>query len=64
LFDRLDRYTPYALAALRIATALIFMLHGTQKLLGFPAPPQGGMPPLLSLFGIGGCLSLWAGSSS
>lgn len=35
----LDRYTPYALAALRIVTALIFMEHGTQKLFGFPAPP-------------------------
>jgi putative oxidoreductase len=61
LFDRLDRYTPYALAALRIATALIFMLHGTQKLLGFPAPPQSGLPPLLSLFGIGGVLELVGG---
>lgn len=26
----LDRYSPYALAALRFATAPIFMLHGTQ----------------------------------
>ncbi len=60
-FDRLDRYTPYALAALRIATALIFMLHGTQKLFGFPAPPQGGLPPLFSLFGIGAVLELVGG---
>ena len=60
-FDRLDRYTPHAIAALRIATALIFMLHGSQKLLGFPAPPQGGLPPLLSLFGIGGVLELFGG---
>jgi putative oxidoreductase len=60
-FDRLDRYTPYAIAALRIATAIIFMLHGSQKLLGFPAPPQGGLPPLFSLFGIGGVLELVGG---
>ena len=61
LHERLDRYTPYAIAALRIATALIFMLHGTQKLFGFPAPPQSGLPPLLSLLGIGGVLELVGG---
>ena len=57
----LDRYAPYALAALRIVTALIFMAHGTQKLLGFPAPPQSGQPPLLSLHGIGGVMELVGG---
>ncbi len=57
----LDRYTPYALAALRIVTALIFMAHGTQKLLGFPAPPANGMPPLFSLLGFGGILELVGG---
>ncbi|HYF54248.1 MAG TPA: DoxX family protein [Salinarimonas sp.] len=61
LSERLDRYAPYALAALRIATALIFMLHGTQKLFGFPAPPASGLPPLLSLFGIGAILELGGG---
>lgn len=59
--DSLDRYTPYALAALRIATALIFMLHGTQKLFGFPAPPQSGLPELLSLSGIGGIMEFVGG---
>ncbi len=57
----LDRWTPYALAALRIVTALIFMAHGTQKLFGFPAPPASGMPQLLSLFGIGAILELVGG---
>jgi putative oxidoreductase len=59
--DSLDRYTPYALAALRIATALIFMLHGTQKLFGFPAVPEGGLPALLSLRGIGGIMEFIGG---
>jgi putative oxidoreductase len=59
--DSLDRYTPYALAALRIATALIFMLHGTQKLFGFPAVPEGGLPALLSLRGIGGIMEFVGG---
>lgn len=57
----LDRYTPYALAALRIVAALLFMEHGTQKLFGFPAAPEGGQPPLLSLFGIGGVIELVGG---
>jgi putative oxidoreductase len=57
----LDRYTPYALAALRIATALIFIAHGTQKLFGFPAPPASGLPALLSISGIGGILEFAGG---
>ena len=59
--DTLDRYTPYALAALRIVTALIFMAHGTQKLFGFPAPPQSGLPPAFTLFWIGAVLELCGG---
>lgn len=59
--DTLVRYTPYALAALRIVTALIFMEHGTQKLFGFPAPPQSGQPALLSLSGIGGIMEFVGG---
>ena len=37
----LSRYAPQFLGLLRIATALTFMEHGTQKLFGFPA--MGGM---------------------
>lgn len=61
-FERLDRFTPQALGLLRIVTALIFMAHGTQKLFGFPAPPSSGLPPLLSLAGIGGVLELVGGA--
>jgi putative oxidoreductase len=59
--QNLERYTPYALAALRIAAALIFIEHGTQKLLGFPAPPEGGLPPAGSLFWIGAWIELIGG---
>jgi putative oxidoreductase len=59
--EQLERYTPYALAALRIVSALLFMEHGTQKLLGFPAPPEGGYPPVLSVFWIGGVLEFFGG---
>ncbi len=58
----LDRYTPYALAALRIAAGLIFLLHGTQKLFGFPAPPPGGaLPAMFSMLWIGAVLELVGG---
>jgi putative oxidoreductase len=42
-------------------TALIFMAHGTQKLLGFPAPPDGGLPAAFSLLWIGAILELGGG---
>lgn len=58
----LDRYAPHALAALRIATALIFIAHGTQKLFGFPAAPGSGMPPVLSLYWIGGVMEAVGGA--
>ncbi|HYM98798.1 MAG TPA: DoxX family protein [Aestuariivirgaceae bacterium] len=57
----LDRYQPYVLAILRIVTALIFMEHGTQKLFGFPAPPERGLPVLFSLSGIGGIMEFVGG---
>jgi putative oxidoreductase len=56
----LEGYTPYALAALRIVAALIFMEHGTQKLFGIPAS-DGGQPPLLSLRGFGGIMEFVGG---
>jgi putative oxidoreductase len=51
----------YALAALRIITALLFIAHGTQKLFGYPAPPPSGLPPVLSLFWIGAILEAAGG---
>jgi putative oxidoreductase len=48
------------LSVLRIVAALIFMEHGTQKLLGFPPSPNPG-PPLMSLIGLAGLLELVGG---
>ena len=59
MFDRLSRYAPQALAALRIVTGLLFLLHGTQKLFGFPGSEF--QPPLMSLFGAAGIIELIAG---
>jgi len=38
MFDRSTSYAPQALALLRIMAGLLLIQHGTQKLLGFPAP--------------------------
>ena len=42
LFERVDRYRPWALAALRIVAALLFIEHGTQKLFDFHASGHAG----------------------
>lgn len=36
------RRSPYALALLRIVSGLVFLEHGTQKFLGFPAGESAG----------------------
>ena len=54
-------WAPRALAVLRIVAALIFMEHGTQKLLGFP-PLDRAAPELLSLSGVAGVLELVGGA--
>ena len=54
-------WAPRLLSVLRVAAALIFMAHGTQKLFGFPAPPGSGFPPVFSLFWIGGVIELVGG---
>ncbi|TCL73620.1 DoxX family protein [Rhizobium sp. BK251] len=52
--ERLKEYEPYALAILRIVTALLFIEHGTQKLFGFPPANfgEGGMPTLFIVAGV------------
>jgi putative oxidoreductase len=47
---------------LRIMTGLLFLAHGSTKLLTFPATEMfPSPPPLLSLMGIGGLLELVGG---
>lgn len=57
----LSRYAPQALAVLRIVTALIFIIHGTQKLVGFPAAPASGLPAAFTLFWFGAILEAFGG---
>jgi putative oxidoreductase len=54
-------WAPRVLSILRIVVALIFMEHGTQKLLGFPISDREASE-LLSLGGIAGILELVGGA--
>ena len=60
--NSLNRFAPQALALLRIATALIFIAHGTQKLFGFPVPPSWGMPAAFTLPWTAGVLEVVGGA--
>jgi putative oxidoreductase len=52
----LGRFTPQAFALLRIFSGLMFAMHGSMKLLGWPPMPGGGgagsLPPLMIVAGI------------
>jgi putative oxidoreductase len=56
----LTRSTPHVLSLLRIVSAFLFMLHGTQKWLNFPAP-RSSPTELMSLSGVAGVLELFGG---
>ena len=53
-------WAPRVLSITRVVAALIFMEHGTQKLLGFPPSPNPG-PALFSLYGLAGSLEIVGG---
>jgi putative oxidoreductase len=59
----LDRFSPPLLSILRIVSALIFMAHGTAKLLQFPATEMFAQPPAtFSLIWVAGVLELVGGA--
>jgi len=53
-------WSPRMLSVLRIMTGLLFLEHGTQKLLNFPPRANSG-PALLSLLGLQGLIELVGG---
>jgi len=52
---------PAAFAVLRIMTGLLFLEHGTSKLLGFPHEPNFDRLQLFSFMGFAGALELVGG---
>jgi putative oxidoreductase len=54
-------WSPYLLSVLRIVSGLLFVEHGTSKLLGFPPMPAHGPFVLFSMFGFSGVLELVGG---
>ncbi|MDO5631211.1 MAG: DoxX family protein [Paracoccus sp. (in: a-proteobacteria)] len=59
MFKQLTTYAPTMRSLLRIMAALIFMAHGTQKILGFPS---GMNPAAFSLPWIAGIMELIGGA--
>ena len=57
----LQTWSPRILSVLRIMTALLFLQHGTAKLLGFPHVPGFANLQLMSLIGVSGILELVGG---
>ncbi|MFW6076709.1 MAG: DoxX family protein [Hyphomicrobiales bacterium] len=62
LTNRLSPWAPQVLSILRIAAALLFMQHGTQKLLSFPSTGEPSEVALMSLIGVAGILELFGGA--
>ncbi len=59
----LSRFSPQLLSVLRIVSGLLFLEHGTSKLLGFPATEMFAQAPAVgSLIWIAGVLELVGGA--
>ena len=56
-----NAWSPRVLSVLRIVTALLFLQHGTAKLLGFPHVADFANLQLASLLGVSGILELVGG---
>ncbi|MEM9736767.1 MAG: DoxX family protein [Pseudomonadota bacterium] len=56
---KLTQFRPYVLSVLRIVSGLIFLLHGTQKLIGIPATER--VTELLSLGWFAGVIEIVTG---
>lgn len=56
-----ERYAPHVLGVLRIATALLFLQHGTAKLFGYPHVAMFDGLKLMSILGVGGAIEVVGG---
>ncbi len=57
----LSTWSPYLLSVLRIMTGLLFLEHGSSKLLGFPPSAMSGPVHVFSMVGFSGILELVGG---
>ena len=55
-------WTPYLLSILRIVAGFLFIVHGTQKLYGYPADMPGGPVDLLTRTGVAGVIETVGGA--
>jgi putative oxidoreductase len=63
MYEVIGRFTPQTFALLRIVSGLLFMLHGTSKLLGWPPSGKPGTVPIMSWpAGIAGLIELVCGA--
>lgn len=58
MFNSISKYQPQLLSVLRIVAGLLFLCHGTAKVLGFPADVPNIPAPGLSIPGLSGPLEL------
>jgi putative oxidoreductase len=59
--EKISATSPYLLSTVRIVVALLFIEHGSMKLLGFPPSSQPVHLVLFSLHGLSGVLELLGG---
>jgi putative oxidoreductase len=59
-FNLISAWRPHLLSVLRIMAGLLFLEHGTQKLLSFPVR-AGDAPDLTSLLGVQGLIEIVGG---
>jgi len=57
----IGRFSAHTFALLRIVSGLMFAMHGTQKLLGWPPMPPGMTGPLPPLMKVAGGIELIGG---
>jgi putative oxidoreductase len=60
--ERVSKYLPETLSIVRIVVGLLFLEHGTSKLLAFPAAPANGQPAMMSLYWVQGIIELVGGA--
>ncbi|MBV9991535.1 MAG: DoxX family protein [Alphaproteobacteria bacterium] len=58
----LDKYQPQLLSLLRIVAGLLFLEHGTQKILGFPAMTMAVPPEAATMIMVAGYIELIGGA--